>query len=926
MAAMVLSVSLVFAQTPLPLNPAVKHGQLPNGLNYYILHNEQPKERANFYIAQKVGSTLETPEQLGLAHFLEHMAFNGTEHFPGKTMLNYLQSKGIRFGADINASTGFDETIYNINNVPTTDVALMDSVLLVLRDWSGSILLEDSEIVAERGVIEEEWRMRNDAMIRMLSSTLPQLFDEYQYQQLPIGKMEIVRNFKPATLRDYYHKWYRPDLQGIVIVGDFDVNKMEQKVKETFSDIPMPENVPERLYPEISDNVNPKFVYFADKEFPFTMISVMFKSDRTPLEMRNTVEFYVTNNVIFALIADMVNERLSDFAKDPQCDYTQSSLAFENYMVSKTKTSMTLQTIAKNNAETAFAQAMEIMARALKNGFTETEFTRAKDKLLARYEARYNERNNIDNSELGNELCIHFIDNLPLIGAEEDYQMMQQMLMMIPLDAINQTAPQLFEKENQVVLVCEPGDGSAPSCNGDNMITLLQNKINQQYEAYAEEVISEPLIEKLPKPGKINQTQEGDFGTTQFILSNGAKVIVKPTVFKNDEILFEAIMKGGKSSFDVNDSPYVMLAEDAFESSKLGNFDSKTLAKYLAGKNVELKFEMGDFASTFKGSSTVKDLPTMMELLYSSFTALNPDRTTYDVQMDQLLNILKTVMNNPNMIFRRRVMEIATGNNPMLQQMPTPELVRSGDYEKELHLIKNLTSNAADWTFIFTGNVNADTLKPLIEQYIATLPSKGKSRGEPAKLNDMDLVNGQVKESFKQPMDTPGTSVYMVAHGSNIPYSVANNQKIEILGAILADIYLQTLREEEGGTYSPFALGAFNPNNGRWQIMTVFQTSSEKQQQLIERAKKEFANLLKNGASPELFNKAREAAKKQYEINVKTNQYWLDNLATLQFGIDNLSGHQEAIDNLTVDEFNQFISTLYDGENFIEIVMEGVAQ
>ena len=339
LAMLALTSLTMLAQTPLPLNPEVRHGQLPNGLNYYILHNEEPKERVNFYIAQKVGSTLETPQQLGLAHFLEHMAFNGTKNFPGKNMLNYLQSKGIRFGADINAYTAFDETVYNINNVPSTDKALCDSVLLVLHDWSGSILLEEDEINAERGVIEEEWRSRNSANSRMFEAILPIVFKEYQYQQTPIGKMEIVRNFKPEELRAYYKKWYRPDLQGIVIVGDIDAEEMEKKVIALFSEIPVPENAAERTYPEVSDNEQPIYAYFKDKELQFPSVQVMFKSEKLPWEFRNTVEGFMQTQILQKVICNMINTRLSDYAQKPECKYVYAGVSFGDYLVAKTKDS-----------------------------------------------------------------------------------------------------------------------------------------------------------------------------------------------------------------------------------------------------------------------------------------------------------------------------------------------------------------------------------------------------------------------------------------------------------------------------------------------------------------------------------------------------------------------------------------------------------
>lgn len=333
--------------TPLPVNPKVKHGVLPNGMSYYIMHNEMPKERANFYIAQKVGSTLEEESQLGLAHFLEHMAFNGTTNYPGKNLLNYLQGKGIRFGADINAYTAFDETVYNINNVPTTDKPLVDSVLLALHDWSGEILLEEAEIDAERGVIQEEWRQRNNAQFRMLMSILPEIYKEYQYQQSPIGKMEVVMNFKPEVLRAYYKKWYRPDQQGIVIVGDIDADEMEKKVIDLFSKIPMPENAAERKYPTVSDNDEPIYVSFTDPELPQPRTTITFKSEKIPFEMRNTVEMYMQSSLLQSLISSLINNRLEEFSHEPSCTYAGAGVYFDDFYVSKTKDSFNIVVIPR---------------------------------------------------------------------------------------------------------------------------------------------------------------------------------------------------------------------------------------------------------------------------------------------------------------------------------------------------------------------------------------------------------------------------------------------------------------------------------------------------------------------------------------------------------------------------------------------------
>lgn len=924
-ALMAVSGLLANAQTPLPLNPEVKHGTLPNGLNYYILHNEEPKERANFYIAQKVGSTLETPEQLGLAHFLEHMAFNGSKNFPGKTMLNYLQSKGIRFGADINAYTSFDETVYNINNVPTTDKALMDSVLLVLHDWSGSILLEEDEINAERGVIEEEWRMRNSAQQRMYEAMLPAVYEEYQYQQMPIGKIEIVKNFPPQAIRDYYHKWYRPDQQGIVIVGDFDAAEMEKKVVELFSTIPMPENPAPRTYPSVSDNKEPIYFYFTDKELQFPMIMVMFKSEKMPFEMRNTVENYAMNVLLTNALSTMINNRLEEFSKKAECKYAEASVYFDDFLVSKTKDAFSVIIIAKGDIKEAYEQAMSIVARACKTGFMQSELERARDEMLASYEKAYNERNTTKNESLARELCRHFIDNDPTPGIENEYNLAKQILLNIPVQALNQVAAEILTPENQVIVISEPTADNMTVISKEEVIGDMQNILNAQYEAYVDEVITDPLISKLPKPGKISKTEEGQFGTTAFTLSNGVKVMVKPTDFKNDEILMIAFKDGGKQSYSASDAANVLLVDDAYGTAKIGNFDRVKLGKYLAGKNVSLSYEIGNTVNEFNGNTTVKDLPTFMELLYASFAETTADENAYNVQMDQAKSVLKNMSTNPQYVFQQAVYKTQYGNNPMFQ-VPSVELIDAANYEREMAIYEESVKNAADYTFIFTGNVDLDTFKPLIEQYIATLPSKGVKNAAPAKLSSIDLVTGKVDNSFTQPMQVPSTLIMTNASGNNIKYNVADNVKINLFADILDNVYTETLREEEGGTYSPYAYGSLNPYTGYWNVVSIIQTNADMQDKMINRSYEEFMKLLKNGADEVNFKKVREAAMKQYEINVRTNKYWLNNLLKLERGFDDITGHKAAIENLTLSDFNKFINGLYNGQNFIKVVMTGVAE
>lgn len=907
---------------PMPLNPDVKHGKLPNGMEYFILHNEFPKDRANFYIAQKVGSTLETSEQLGLAHFLEHMAFNGTTHYPGKTMLNYLQAKGIRFGADINAYTDFDETVYNINNVPTSDVALMDSVLLVLHDWSGEILLEEDEINAERGVIEEEWRMRNSGFFRMYETILPSIYQEYQYQQMPIGKMEIVRNFPPEALRSYYKKWYRPDQQGIVIVGDFDAADMEKKVIDLFSKIPMPENAAERTYPSVSDNKEPIFVFYEDPELQYPRMDLAFKYDMTPFEMRNTVAGYVQDNLLEAIIAKLINNRLSEYMQKTECKYAYAGVRFDKFLVSKTKDAFNVVVIGKNDITQAFEEAAGIIARACKAGFTDSELSRVRDEMIASFEKSFNERNNTQSESLAKELIRHFVDNEPAPGISAEFELVKQILPALPVQAINEVARQLLTPENQVMIVSQPKREGMTVVTREQVVPVLEKALNAEYEAYVDEVITDPLIAKLPKPGKIKSQKEGKFGTTVLTLSNGVKVVVKPTDFKSDEILMTAFRDGGMRSYAASDAPNVLLAGDAFNYSKLGKFDMSMLRKYLSGKRAVVGYGIGGTSNSLGGKSTVKDLPTLMELVYASFTDLNPDETTYNAQMDQIRTLLRNNDKDPKSVFERSVSSAKYGNNPMFMPVDVAT-IDAASYPKMVQMLKESMANAANYTFVFVGNIDMKTFRPLLEQYIATLPSKGKADAV-KKLSPITLAKGKIDVDLKHEMQTPSTRVYDVYSDTNIPYSIENDIKISMIGSILGNIFTETLREEEGGTYSPHAWADLNPYTGEWTISYNFETNAKQQASLIKRAEEELNKLLANGADQANFNKVKEANLKQYEMAVRYNGYWQSCLIDAEMGIDNITNHREILENLTLEDFNKFMKTLYNGKNRIQVVMEGV--
>lgn len=924
LAFLLMCVLTMSAQTPLPLNPQVRHGVLPNGLSYYLLKNTEPEGRANFYIAQKVGSTLENQDQLGLAHFLEHMAFNGSKNFPGKNMLNYLQSKGIRFGADINAYTSFDETVYNINSIPTSDEALMDSVLLALHDWSCALSLEGDEIEAERGVIHEEWRSRNDANTRMFNAVLPQLFDEYQYAQMPIGTMEVVLNFPHEALRSYYEKWYRPDQQGIVIVGDFDVDVMEKKVIDLFSKIEMPENAAERTYPPVSDNVEPKYITFEDPELQRTLIQLSFKKEKLPFEFRNSVEGYVQSYVVESITSAMINNRLSEMSQKADCPFVYAGVSFDNYWVAKTKYSFNVTIIPKDDVKSAFEVAMSEIVRACKTGFNDSELQRVKDQMLSRYEKMYNEREKTDSDDRAQEIIRHFIDNEPAPGIEAEYQMMQQMLPMIPVQIFNDFAKQILTKENQVLLVSQPQVEGKTLPAKEEMLSILDNAMNAEYEAYVDEVITDPLIEKMPKKGKIKKEYKGKFGTTVMELSNGAKVIVKPTDYAADQIVFNAFSIGGQfnalENKEANPSELKLISA-AVEASKFGTFDNIKLRKYLAGKNVGISFQMGKAIDNIYGQSTVKDLETMLQLNYLYFTDIRPDAETYNATIEQYRAMLKNAEKNPNTIFMDNVYKTWYDNNPIYTQLKYADL-DAANYETMLNVAKKHLDNAADYTFTFVGNVDIEALRPLVEQYIATLPANKKKHDKLVYTGSQ--AKGQIVNDFKQEMETPSVQVFNVYSDNNIAYSIENEVKLSLLSDVLDIVYTNTLREEEGGTYSPATQAMINPFNNEWTVLYMFVTGDDSKEKLCKRAHEEFLKLLAEGTNEENFNKVKDAALNQYQINSKNNSYWQEAIYQNEMGQDVATNHEAAIKNLTLEEFNAFIKNLYNGNNRMQVIMNGI--
>ena len=545
---------------PLPVDKNVRIGQLDNGLTYYIRHNKLPENRAEFYIAQKVGSILEEPQQRGLAHFLEHMAFNGTKNFPGDDkglgVIPWCETVGIKFGTNLNAYTSIDETVYNISNAPIDRAGVLDSCLLVLHDWSNYILLKDDEIDKERGVIREEWRSRNSGMLRVYTDLLPTIYPGDKYADcMPIGSIDVINNFPYKDIRDYYHKWYRPDLQGIVIVGDIDVDAVEAKLKTIFADVQKAVNPAERVYYPVADNKEPIVAIGTDKEVDDPSIEVYFKQDATPDSEKNNVG-YLASQYMTSMITSMLNARLSELTQSANPPFTRAYSSYGNFFVAKTKEALNLSASSKTDGiEKALKVLLQEAERARRFGFTESEYARARANYLQRLESAYNEREKTKHGSYVREYVRNFLDAEPIPGIETEYAMMNQLAPNLPVQAINMAIQQLVPDSNQVVIIAGPEKEGLKYPQKEEVIALLKGMKSLDLQPYVDKVSDEPLMKEAPKGGKIVSEKEGEiYGSTKLVLSNGVTVYVKKTDFKADEIRMKGTSLGGKSLFPDKDA------------------------------------------------------------------------------------------------------------------------------------------------------------------------------------------------------------------------------------------------------------------------------------------------------------------------------------------------------------------------------------
>ena len=913
---------------PIPVDPEVRMGKLDNGLTYYIRHNEYPEHVANFYIAQRVGAIQEDESQRGLAHFLEHMAFNGSEHFPskpeGKSIIDYTRSLGVEFGSDLNAYTSIDQTVYRVCDVPTKRATALDSCLLILKDWSNGLLLEADEIDKERDVVHNEWRLGEGPSQRMITRSLPKMYPGSKYGvRMPIGLMSVIDSFKPATLRAYYHKWYRPDNQAIIVVGDVDVDHIEAKIKELFGGIKVDANAPKVVAEVVPDNSEAIYIFDKDKEMQMSQVMVMMKHDAVSEEEKGNLG-YLVQSYVASTIARMMNMRLAELTQDENCPFFQAQADDGQYLLSKTKDCFEMVGVPKEGKDMETLQVlMREARRALEFGFTASEYARAQADYLSALEKRYTNRDKRKNAEFGDQYRDHYLSNEPIPPLDVLYQLMQQLAPNIPVAAVNQMLPELISVSDSNLVVMEwaqEKEGKVYPTEQD-MAAAVAAARAEKIEAYVDNVKDEPLVDVTKiKAGKIvKETENKVLGYKELKLSNGATVILKKTDFKDDEIQMQASAKGGKSMYGAADYANLKVFDQVIGYSGIGAFSSNELSKALAGKEVNADAALGNTRQYVTAHSTPKDIETMMQMQYLYFTAINKDEKQYQNLMTSLEMALKNKNLNPEAVLSDTLTNTLYGHNPRFSVLQVEDL-KNVNYDRILEIAKDRFKNAGQFTFVFVGNFDEQTLRPLIEQYVASLPA---TKQKPEDFKEiLTLAKGDVVNEFKVKTESPKATAVEYWY-ADMPYTLDNIIKIDAVGQILSMIYLKTIREEESAAYSCGAAGYFNQSSHQAKAMLqAYCPMNPDKQELAVRLMHEGIAKMQKQIDADQLSKVKEYMLKQYDVDAKKNGYWANTITTFKdYGLDVHTDYKKTVEALTVDNVRDFLNKFLKGANHVKVVM-----
>lgn len=900
----------------LPVDPDVIIGKLPNGLTYYIRKNAEPKNRAELYLVNKAGSVLETDAQRGLAHFTEHMAFNGTRDFPKNELVNYLQKAGVKFGADLNAYTSFDETVYQLP-LPTDSSKVFEKGFDILADWAGHVSFDPKEIDDERGVVLEEERLRGkNAQERLQNQILPVLLNNSRYaERLPIGKEDILKTFKPETIKSFYHDWYRPDLQAVVAVGDFDPKGVEQLIKDNFSELKNPANEKPRIKYSIPATPGTAVKIATDKEFPYTLCEIVVKHPETKVQTK--ADYLQSMRV--NLFNQMLNERLSELTKQANPPFLFGRASYGGFIGHQD--AFTSIAVAKpGELEKAIKAVVAEAERARKFGFTQTEFDRAKQDALTQMENGYKERDKTKSVNFVREYQQNFLSGEAIPGIAWEYNFFKENVGKIQLSEINALAGKYISDQNRAVVVEAPEKEKDKLPNDKTLLEWI-GSAGKSVTAYVDNVSNKPLLAKEPAPGKIvSEKKDTAILTTTLMLSNGVKVILKPTTFKNDQILINGYHFGGTSLANDADFTSADMADNVIGNSGLADFNEIQLGKMLSGKNVHISPNITETTEGINGSSSPKDLETALQLVYLYFTQPRKDADIWQSSITQTKSVLANRSLDPTSVFQDTVSAVLSNHN-FRRMVPSAERLDKASLDKAFAFYKDRFADASGFTFTLVGSFDADKIKPLLEKYLGSLPS-GKG-DETYKNLGIHIPAGQLTKDVHKGIGDK-SSVQLVFSG-DYDFNPENNLQVDALNEILNIKLIERLREKEGGVYAPgVRANMVKIPNQRYSIIVYFGCAPANVEKLINATMEEINKIKQNGPEAVDIQKFVAEESRSTEVQLKENTFWAAHLAaSTQNGEDPdaVLHHIKDLNKVTVQSVKEAANKYLSGNNLIKLIL-----
>ena len=898
-----------------PVDRKVRIGKLDNGLTYYIRANKKPEGRVQFRLAVNAGSIMEDEDQRGLAHFVEHMAFNGTEYYPHNELISKLQSKGVQFGGHVNAWTSFDETVYYVN-MPNDD-EMLEMGMKILDGWASKLLMDPKEIDAERGVIREEWRGRLGASDRLQKQYWPIMLQGSRYaDRIPIGLESVIMNFKRPVIMRFYEDWYRPDLQAVIIVGDIDVDKMEIKVKEYFSDNKMPANPKKRPVYDIPGNKEPLIAIATDKEASSAQILMMWKHAKAP---QGTVGDY-RSLLVRSLANMMINSRLSEIAEKGDASFLQAGASYGGFL-GRSKDAFTLAAFPKDNRiDEASATLLKEMKRVDEHGFLQTELDRAKESLLENYRKQAKEVNKTQSNRFAQEYTNNFLEEEVIPGIRQENNYAREFVPEITLEEVNAVVKDWITDDNFVYVLIAPDKDGYKIPSKDDVRKVVDNSKKETTEPWVDNYKEEPLFDKVVKNVKAELVSKNDvMDYTEYKAPNGIHFVVKKTTFKDDEIVVQSFSKGGTSLYPDKEAFMAGEVDGLVDAAGIGNFSSSQLKKKLQGKSVSISPSIGNSTQGFSGRCAPKDLETLLQMVDLYFESPRRDEESFNREIESSLTQLNMLAANPQVKFMKDFYSMAFNNNPRMVIVPTEENIKSINIDRVYQIYGERFADASSQTFFFVGNVSDNDINT-IASYLNILPVNGKQAGEKPIDRTIPMADGVNHSLTLAGTDKQGMVIVM---GQTIGFNGDFRERVAVnaLGEALQISTTETIREKMGETYSPYASVSLNIDNKgsvSWQF--VLQCAPENCASVEKAAVKLLKRYIKKGCDEETLKKVKLQMIRSRETSVQENSFWMNNIYSSYYYGENrdkyISEYENLVNSLTTGDLKRIAAKYFNLKHY----------